>query len=561
MHSLTEIRESIQSQRLVVAVVLFVGIPQIAAANDLIAHWKLADDARDSSGNGYHLKVHGVRFAKSTTKGKAGAALFDGRKGRLELPGRLSPKLGIGEFSISAWVYTPAELDDSPGTIISRYDPKTRTGFQLSIATRAGVTSSQSNARHLHFGIDSGTPKGKWTDHGRLDKAVLIYGMAVYNNQLFAGTCVAGKGQAGRVYRFNGKSWTDCGAPDKCNAVSAFAVHDGQLYVGVSKYRLRGSSLAESENPHPGGTVYRYVADGRWQSCGRLPKVEAINGMVVFRGKLYASSMYAPAGFFRYDGGTKWSSCGTPNGKRVEALAVHNGAVYATGYDEGAVYRYDGQSWSHLGRVGKATQTYGFAVYNGDLYVSEWPNAEVYRYGGGKKWVFAGRLGKEKEAMPLVVYNGKMYSGTLPSGEVWRYDGGTAWSRFGRLDSTPKVRYRRVWSMAVYQGRLFAGTLPSGRVHSIEVGKNVTYDTALKPGWRHVVASRSKTHLALYVDGTKVATSALSGATCNLDNSAPLSAGFGPQGHLCGSLRDLRIYKRALRDREVVRLRNETAAN
>ena len=111
----------------------------------------------------------------------------------------------------------------------------------------------------------------------------------------------------------------------------------------------------------------RVTASGT--NCGKLGETGAINGMVVYRGKLYASSLYAPAGFFRYEGGTTWTSCGTPEGKRVESLSVHNGEIFATGYDEGAVYRYDGQQWQHSGFIEGATQTYGFATYRGDLFV------------------------------------------------------------------------------------------------------------------------------------------------------------------------------------------------
>ena len=63
----------------------------------------------------------------------------------------------------------------------------------------------------------------------------------------------------------------------------------------------------------------------------------------------------------------------------------------------------------------------------------------------------------------MAVYNGKLYAGTLPLGEVYRYDGDQKWTLTGQLDTTPNVKYRRVWSMAVCQGKLFAGTLPSGQ--------------------------------------------------------------------------------------------------
>jgi gamma-glutamylcyclotransferase (GGCT)/AIG2-like uncharacterized protein YtfP len=416
------------------------------------------------------------------------------------------------------------------------------------------VTSSQANHRHVHFGIDNGRGDPEWTDHGRLGNAVLIYGMAVYDDQLFAGTCEAGTEQSGRVFRFDGQEWTDCGSPDKCNSVSSLAVYDGQLYVGVSKYRLAGSSLSESENPNLGGKIYRYDGDNRWEHCGTLPDVEAINGLVVYRGKLYASSMYAPAGFFRYEGGTKWVSCGTPDDKRVEALTVYNGSIFATGYDEGAVYRYDGQSWQHLGVIEGANQTYGFATYRGNLYVSEWPHAKVFRWAGGTKWIPSGRLGEEKETMPLMVYNGKMYAGTLPSAEVYRFDEPN-WTKFARLDFTPDVRYRRTWTMAVYKGRLFAGTLPSGRVHSIEVGRNVTHDRALPAGWVHLAAVRSADDLRLYVNGKRVATSAkFSAADYDIANDKPLMIGLGAHDYFNGKLADVRVYSGALSDETVTEL-------
>lgn len=535
--------------RLAVTFILALLLSSNAIANDdtLIGHWKLTGDTRDHAG-----KHHGQ--SRSVDLTAKDAAKFDGQASVIEVPHDPKLQLGTGQFSLSLWVHTAEELDDLLGDLLSKYDPVTRTGFNFSIQNYAGVTASQANYRHVHFGIDNGQDEPKWTDHGQLGKAALIYGMAVYNGQLFAGTCEAGRDQAGHVFRYNGRTWTDCGSPDRCNAVSSLAVHGGKLYVGVSKYRLAGSALNESPNPHRGGKVYRYDGDNRWTHCGTLPDVEAINGMVVYRGKLYASSMYAPAAFFRYEGGTAWTSCGTPGGKRVEALTVHNGHIYATGYDEGAVYRYDGETWEHLGKIKGATQTYGFATHNGELYVSEWPHAKVLRYGGGNNWLPAGRLGDEKESMPLMVYNGKMYGGTLPMAEVYRYDAPN-WAKIARLDQTPNVRYRRVWSMAVYRGRLFAGTLPSGHVHSVEIGHNVTHDHALPAGWVHLTAVRDTDHLRLYLNGELVATSAkFKPGNYDISNNRPLKIGSGAHDHFNGKLKDVRLYRRALTDREVTEL-------
>lgn len=519
----------------------------VQAEDALIGLWTLNGNVKDQSQLQNHGINHGVKLKASQP------AVFDGKTAWIEVPASKSLSLGTGEFSIALTVNTSEDLGDVIGTLCSKYDPKTRRGFQLSIKNNAGVTSSQSNYRNLQFGIDNNKIDAKWTDHGQPGNAILIYSMAVHDGKLFAGTCVPGKEAAGHVYQFaGGQKWIDCGTPDLCNAVTSLAVYEGNLYAGTGKYRLKGSSLAESENPNLGGNVYRYVGEGEWEHCGKLPDVETINGMVVYKGKLYASSMYAPASFFRYEGGTKWTSCGVPDGKRVESLAIYNGNLFASGYDEGAVYRYDGNQWFPAGKVGESTQTYGFTVYEGNLYVSEWPHAEVYRYAGDQRWELAGRLGEEKESMPLVVYNGGMYSGSLPLGEVYRYDGGVNWTNTGRLDMTPDVKYRRVWSMAVHQGRLFAGTLPAGRVHSIEAGKSATSDTALKPGWRQIVAVKEKTRLKLYVDGALVATSStFDPADYDLTNSEPFKIGFGAHDYFHGKLKDVKLYQKALSAKEV----------
>jgi hypothetical protein len=240
-------------------------------------------------------------------------------------------------------------------------------------------------------------------------------------------------------------------------------------------------------------------------------------------------------------------------------MTVFNGSLFASCYDEGSVFRFDGKVWHEAGKIPNATQTYGFAVHNGSLYVSEWPMAHVYRYLGGTDWEDVGRLGEELETMPLLVYNGKMYGGTLPLAEVYRYDGSTTWTKIGRVDMTPDVRFRRAWSMAVYQGRLFVGALPSGRVLSIEAGRNATLDKSLPSGWHHVAAVRDADRLRLYVDGKLVSESApITNEQYNLSSSADLNVGFGAQDFFKGRMADVRIYKGVLSETEIRQLAIES---
>ena len=533
------------------------------AEPDLTGHWKLTGDTQDHSGAGNHGVNHLVNLNAAGPNGRlGGAAEFDGRTSCIEVPDSPSLQTGSGAFSLSMHVYTDQESDDVLGDLISRFDPVSRTGFNLSIQNYAGVTSAQSNYRHLHFGIDAGRIDREWTDCGRPGNNLFVYALCVYQGELYAGTFEHGKDEAGHVYRYaSGTSWIDCGSPDRCNAVQSLAVYDGRLYAGVSRYLASGSALPESPNEAPGGRVYRCESPGAWLDCGKLENPETgesftVGGMTVFRGELYAGVSKPPGrGLYRYNGAQEWEYLGNP-GRRIINPVVYNGSLYTCSLDGGAIARYDGgRSWTDVGKPLGVTQTYGFAVHQGILFASSWPNGEVFRYDGDRSWLSTGPLGQEKESMGMMVYNGKLYAGTLPLAAVYRYDGDNKWFRTGLLDKTPDVRYRRAWSMAVFQGKLFCGTLPSGHVFSIEAGKSVTWDHALPAGWVHLAAVRTADRLRLYVDGKPVASSAPFVADdYNVDNNEPLRIGFGAHDYFHGRLTDVRLVRRALTDREVVDL-------
>ncbi len=528
-----------------------------AAELRLVAHWKLSGDARDASGHERHGVNHGASLQPP-------AAQFDGRDDRIEIPRDVAPRLGTGEFSLALWARLEPDAVDVPGTLLSQWDPAHSRGFQFGISHHAGVTTNQSNQRQVHFGINQGRVEPNWTDHGQLGNATLVFALAVHDGQLFAGTCEAGAAASGRVFRWGeGQTWADCGSPHPCNSVSSLAVHDGQLYAGVSKYRLAGSALPESQNPHLGGRVYRYDGDKNWTDCGQLPGVEAIGGLVEFGGRLYATSLYRPAGFFRYEGGQQWTSLEVPNEKRVEALAVYNGQLFASSYDQGHVFRYDGKTWTDCGQVGppENTQTYSFAVYHGQLYVGTWRTGRVYRYAGDDDWFDAGRLGEELEVMGMLVHNGTLFAGSLPLAQVYRYQPAATWELIGQLDATPDVMYRRAWTMAEYQGRLFCGTLPGGRVFSLQSGRCVTYDKALSDGWHHLAAVRDTDRLRLYVDGRPVANSTtFAPQDFDLQLDQPWQLGFGATDYFQGRLSDVRVYDRALAPADVARLYADRSA-
>ena len=364
------------------------------------------------------------------------------------------------------------------------------------------------------------------------------------------------------MYRYGGgDQWLDCGARTD-QTPSRRSRAQGRLYAATGKYRLAGSALPESENLALGGRVFRYEDGTRWTLCGQLPDTEAVGGLVVFRGRLYASSLYRPAGFFRYEVPSHWSRLPVPEGidpatsasgpKRVEALTVYDGFIYASSYDGGHVYRFDGQSWTDCGQLGDNTQTYSFAQYEGRLYAGTWPSGRVYRFEGIGQWTDVGRLGEEREVMGMLVHNGRLLAGTLPLAEVYSYEGESVWKRLTRLDHTPDVTYRRAWTMAEHEGQLYCSTLPSGRIFAFSAGRQAAWGSALSSAWHHVAAVKFADHLALCVDGKQVArTEAFDAAGYSLDTPAPLRIGRGMNGHWNGRLSDVRLYQRASSPAEI----------
>ena len=518
-------------RRTLLLALLLTPLPSRAEDRGLIGHWRFSGDANDASGRGNHGRAFAVDLTAPGPGGRTrGAARFDGKSSYVEVPASPALGLGKGDFTLAVWVHTEESLDDVLGDLVSKYDPAARRGLNWCIKSGAGMTNSQANDRNVQFGIDAGT-EPVWSDRGRPGNAVYVMAMAVHDGKLFVGTCEAGPGEAGHVYRYDGGSrWVDCGSPDRCNAVTSLAAFGGKLYAGTGRYRLAGSALPESTNANLGGKIVRYDGDGNWADCGRLPDVEAVGGMVGLPRRTLRLVAVQAGRLLPLPGGRLVAALPParrrPPGRRPRRL--QRGSL------RGVVrlllrlpVRRRGLG-GLPGDLESTGQTYSFEVHAGELFVGTWPNGQVFRLDRGERWVPAGRLGEEKEVMGMAVHNGKLYAGTLPLAEVYRFDDGTRWTRTGRLDLTPDVRYRRAWSMAVFDGRLFCGTLPSGRVHALEVGQSVTYDRALAPGWRHLAAVREGGRLSLFVDGTRVASSSSSNAPpLDLTNRQPLRIGFG----------------------------------
>ena len=427
---------------------LFLASPLAAAGP--ASHWPLARDTRNAVPGAPHGETSNLSFAPDGSVGPH--ARFDGRAAQVRIPASPALTIGQSDFTLTLRVHTAAELDDDLGDLVSHYDSGTRTGFTLALRHASGVTHSQPNHRQLQFGIDAGS-EPEFRDEGRPGTAIFGQSMAVHAGSLYVGTCESGPNGTGRVFRYLGPGrWEDCGAPDRANSITAMTVWNGHLVVGSGKYRLGGSALKESENPHLGGRIYRHLGGQSWELIRHFPAMESVGGLLVHRGALHVGSLYRPAAFWRGTTDGRWEELSVPGGKRVEALASFNGQIWATGYDEGHVYRREVAGWTDLGRVGEPenTQTYAFTVHAGRLQVATWRTGKVFEWDGAA-WLDRGRLGSELEVMGMMVHNGALYAGTLPLAQLYRHEGGGDWRLLRQLDTTPDVQYRRVWTMAEYQ--------------------------------------------------------------------------------------------------------------
>jgi hypothetical protein len=528
----------------------------------LIAHWPLAGDSRDHSGNGHALQNHGVVIERE-------AAVFNGRGAHLEIQPVGSLNLGRGAFTLSARIWIDKDEAEVIGDIASKFDPRTRTGFNFSVVDLGGVTTSSSNYRNLNFSIDAGT-NPTWTDCGRPGNATLIFAMTVNNGELFAATFEFGDGVGG-VYRYLGNGrWENTHLPCKANAVASLVAHDGVIYAGSGWYDARGSSIGEAGNSNTETRVWRMEKDGKWQDCGTPGCDEDQPILGIYRGRIYATGNYNP-GLYRYDGDRKWTECAMPV-PRFFAFAQWRGHLYAASNkglrklgpppareriftalpDADGVYRYDDKTnqWTGCGKIPE-DQMYCFAVHRGALYVGTWPSCKMFRSTTGIGWEDVGRFHpEEKEVMGVSVYNGMLYGGTLPYADVYRFDGDFNWTKVGNVDATPNVVYRRAWTMAVHDGQMFVGTLPSGRVHAMRAGAVASDSRELTSGWHDVAAVRDANAVRIYVDGQLRSESA-GGADLDLTNDQALRIGFGAHDYFRGKMADVRLYGRALSGSEL----------
>jgi hypothetical protein len=216
----------------------------------------------------------------------------------------LKRPVGSSDFTVGLSLETEALGTHDLGDLVSLWNAKTRHGFTLGLRNNTGVTTSQTNWRQLQFGIDAGTAP-EWRDEGRPGTAIMGFAICVHQGALYVGTCEPNKPQAGQVYRYEGPGkWQPLGVLDGSNSVTALASFDGQLYAENRQIPPARLIVTRVEQPCRRRQNLSFDQARRVGTRRRPGAAEAIAGLVTYRGKLYASSLYKPAGFWRYEGGT-----------------------------------------------------------------------------------------------------------------------------------------------------------------------------------------------------------------------------------------------------------------
>jgi hypothetical protein len=578
----------------VILVLLAVGMPlainalaaETKTPSGLIAHWPLAEDAKDAVGH-LHGKPENIQFSN-------GSAAFNGRDSLVRVADAEQLHLGTGDFSIGLWVQCEVPLQSTLGDLFSKFDPINRRGINFHLSGSSSGYGAMCDTRHVHFGIDDGY-MSDWEDCGKPSSSnTLITRLTVFDGNLYCGIADAENLEdAARIFRYAGGSkWIDCGRlgeDPNHHSVQSLIVHQGKLYAGTgiwdwvqARGRLRGRPAAAMTR------VFVYEGGTKWRDLGQVGDGTRVMCMASFDGELYAGLDSSPrinrggGRAYRYDG-KKWIDCGAPDGRNFESLLPLNGKLYASTH--GNVYQYEGgQSWKMIGDAPFGiSQIHSMEAVNGKIVIGTWPQGYVLRYENDGKWSNMGRLGlpegqpKINEINDLTVYNGKLYAGVLPLSEVYRYEEDNKWTRLAQLGQRPDWdaknpdTWLRLTCMTSFQGKLFAGTgtcfaradtdadSSLGRVYALQSGQVVSHEHDIGGDWAHLVAVRHGQNISLYVDG-KLSNSTLSecNAGFNLTNHVPLQIGFGQQNHFHGKMRDLRLYGRALGKEEIRLLHRES---
>jgi hypothetical protein len=491
------------------------------------------------------------------------------------------------EFAVSLWLEVPRHRSGVAGGLASQFDPRTRTGFNLSAISSAGGYCGPSEELRISFGIDAGS-EPRWSDFGRPSPTsnYVSNSLTVFEGRVHAATSDApSPGDRGHVYRhLGGTDWEDLGkvGHDGASGVGPLVVHKDELYAATWNYdwtRVHAQQLGPCH-------VYRYDRPGRWEDCGPPGDSRRLFSLASWRGELLAAG--DDRTIHRYRGDRSWEKVGAFE-TFAHPMGIHDGELILGMLQPASVRRFDGSAWQTLGNPlgdpARCDEIHSVATYRGELLVGTWPLGRVARWDAERGgWSQMGRLGDSTEVMDLTVYNGKLYGAAIPRAEVFRYERDGDWTSLRRCFGPPGWRpvlvanmrrppdgdrrmrsWSRVTSLTEHAGLLYAsiGSCTSaavdapadvrGSVQALGVGIVATTPRSLAPGWHNVTASCRGNSVSIHVDGREMAT-----ASGQLPRPAAtparLRVGEDETGPYRGRIAGFQMHQRPLDGREIAAL-------
>jgi outer membrane protein assembly factor BamB len=224
------------------------------------------------------------------------------------------------------------------------------------------------------------------------------------------------------VYRYRGGTeWEDCGQPGKNRRLFSLASYRGRLYAA-----------GDGATKDPARECYVYEGGQEWRICGEFNDLPC--ALAVHDGRLYLGTS-GGGRVYAYDG-ESWEALGNPDPSitQVHSMQVYRRELCVGTWPKGTVAAYRDRGWQLLGRASlddihsNIMEINALAVHNGKLYAGTLPVAGVWRYEGGAKWTLLRRFldrdpadGKEWTRLTsLTTYDGKLFASVgCASSSIW----------------------------------------------------------------------------------------------------------------------------------------------
>lgn len=178
-----------------------------------------------------------------------------------------------------------------------------------------------------------------------------------------------------------------------------------------------------------------------------------------YENKLYIGT-YDDGFVYRYDGDSLWTDISKPGGfgQSVKKLVVYNNKLYAL-TPASYIYRYDGgTTWTNIDSpLPTFCSPEDAIVYDNKLFVgyvnSDQTKVSYYNESG---WTYAGQVSNAHAgSIRLCVFSGNLYAGTGYSNasmcHTYRYESGTTWTDLGQVGS----EFIGVGDLAVWNDNLY----------------------------------------------------------------------------------------------------------